>query len=249
MSRLEEGQVYPVRVIADVTRRCNLSCWYCHSSSGPSYKGPELTSEDVRNIYQAAETRQVFDISLTGGEPTMWPVLAEAMEQSRTLVYPALLLITNATALSEQKLEILKRGNLKRVCVSLDGESEVHDTNRGRGTFERTLGGILALREIVDDVTVISVLDKSNCDKWWILTERLARMGVSQQHLAPVSFAGGAMSDYRGLTKDQFALVRRKVEEVKKELPAGFILRFNDILVNGPEGDTISLHSFTEGVK
>lgn len=248
MSRLERISD-PIRIIADTSRRCNLDCWYCHSTSGPFYKGPELTGKDIANIYNAAEKSRAFDITITGGEPLMWNGLDEAMAASKDLEYPAVQLITNATVLTKQKLQVLKNGNLSRICVSLDGNKEIHEANRGGNTYERTLRGIQSLREVVENITVISVVDNSNSDKWPELTQDLVELGVEQHHLAPVCFAGGAMELYKGLTGEQFDQVRKTVKSLLPELPKGFILRFNDILINGPEGRTISLNSFTEGFK
>lgn len=248
MSKLERvGD--PIRIIADTTRRCNLDCWYCHSASGPFYKGPELTGEDIVDIYNAAEKSGVFDVTITGGEPLMWNGLNEAMAASQDLEYPAVQLITNATVLTEKRLQTLKNGKLSRICVSLDGRKKTHEANRGKNTYERTLRGIQSLRKVVDNITVISVIDNTNFEEWPELTGDLIEMGAKQHHLAPVCFAGNAMEEFKGLTGDQFDLVRTTVNSLQTQLPESFILRFNDILINGPEGHTISLSAFTEGFK
>lgn len=239
----------PVRVIADTTRRCNLKCWYCHSTSGPNYKGPELTGENIRDIFEASENNCVFDVTLTGGEPTMWPGLNKAIEASHSLSYTSAQLITNATVLSQQKIDILKDGNFKRICVSLDGLAETHEQNRGGGTYARTLKGIAELRNVVDNLTVISVLDSTNYKKWPELTSMLYDIGVKQHHLAPVCFAGNAMDDYRGLSEQQFKEVRDTVDEIKARFPSEFTLMFNDVLISGPESRTMSLQTFTEFAK
>lgn len=249
MSLLKRSKAFPVRMVVDVSRRCNLSCWYCHSTSGRGYRGPELAQTDIDRIFQAAEESQVFDVTLTGGEPTLWYALPEAMELSGRLRYPALQLITNATLLDDKRLHILSKGNIQRICVSLDGSRNIHEKNRGKGSFDRTMAGIESLRQVVDNVSVISVLDASSYDGWMQLTWRLIDMGVVQHHLAPVCFAGGATVSYNGLSSAQFLWVRKTVNQMKKDLPAGFTLRFNDALVSGLQEETVSLQTFTEVVK
>lgn len=239
----------PIRIIVDTTRRCNLSCWFCHSASGPFYKGPELSDRDISEILEVAEENKVFDVTLTGGEPILWAGLEGAMKATHHLIYTSVQLITNATVLSQKKIGILKHGNLKRICVSLDGLKEAHEKNRGKGTFERTLRGISQLREVVDNLTVISVIDATNYSKWPQLTKLLVNLGVKQHHLAPVCFAGGAMYGYRGLTEQHFIEIRKMVEDLKPKLSPHFMLRFNDVLVNGPEGRIMPLQTFTELVK
>lgn len=244
-----ECKTNPVRLILDTTRRCNLHCWYCHSTSGPDYKGPELSGDDAAHLFAAAEELKIFDITLTGGETLLWRGLEQAMNASSALDYPALQLITNATVVTKQRLEWLHQSNVQRICVSLDGLEDVHTVNRGAGQYAATLRGIQELREAVDNMTVISVIDQTNYDRWPELTEALIRLGVKQHHLAPVCFAGEAMSAYKGLTPDQFVAVRARIDQLQAQLPAGFILRFNDILIHGMNQRTMSLQSFTEGFK
>lgn len=239
----------PIRIVADTTRRCNLDCWYCHSTSGPRYEGPELEGKDICNIYKAAEESRVFDITITGGEPLMWKSLDGAMDASGDLGYSALQIITNATLVDERRLQTLRRGKLSRIAVSLDGKKETHEGNRGKNTYERTIRGIRALKSVVDNITVISVLDNTNFDKWPELTYSLAEIGIKQHHLTPVCFAGEAMDLYRGLTNDQFNAVRKTVNQLIPTLPEGFILVFNDILINDPNTRTIPINSFNERFK
>ncbi len=239
----------PVRVILDTTRRCNLSCWYCHSTSGPQYQGPELTGEDVTNVYRSANQLKVFDITLTGGEPLLWTGLQQALKDSSLLDYPALQLITNATVLTKQRLEWLKQANIQRINVSLDGLEEGHTKGRSVGQYSKILDGIQDIRKVVDNITVISVIDRTNADDWPELTKMLLQIGVKQHHLTAVCFAGDAMSDYRGLTKQQFMDVRLKIEQMRQELPPWFHLRFNDVLLRGLTERIVPMHIFTEGFK
>lgn len=239
----------PVRMTVDTTRKCNLKCGYCHSSSGASYDGPELAGRDLRNIFEGAEKSKTFDITLTGGEPTLWNSLEETMSASKDLDFPSVQLITNATLINEKRVKVLKTGNLKRILVSLDGLSDIHNVNRGKGSFDKTIDGIQTLREVVDNVTVISVVDKTNFDKWQELTSRLIKMGVKQHHLCPVCFAGRAMGQYNGLSEDQFKDVRSKVDSISRTLPSDFKLVFNDILINLPLARSLSITAFVERYK
>lgn len=239
----------PIRIIIDTTRRCPLTCWYCHSSSGPNYRGPEIDPARVPEIFDAAERVRAFDITVTGGEPTLWQGLVPLLDASRKLSYASLQLITNGLTLSTRVLEAIRRANLSRVCVSLDGVEAVHTSSRGTGTWHRTIDGIRRLRDVIDNLTVISVLDNENCNRWPELTQMLPELGVSQHHLAPVCFAGHAMDEYRGLDERQFAEARRTVDELTPVLPEGFTLRFNDTMVSGMRTRRMSLHQFTESYK
>ena len=239
----------PVRMVVDTTRRCNLECWYCHSTSGPDYKGPEIAGDKLGDVFRAANDNKVFDITLTGGETLLWNGLSDAMEASQELRFPALAIITNATTVSESRIKTLQKGNIQRINVSLDGVGEHHERNRGDGSYARTIRGIQELRSVVDNLTVISVLDNTNYDKWQLLTDELIKMGVKQHHLTPVCYSGNARSQYHGLTEAQFVDVRNAVEQMKQNLPVDFKLRFGDTLVRGFDSREVPIHLFVEGFK
>lgn len=238
----------PIRLNLDTTRRCPLSCWYCHSSSGPDYRGPEIDPNQIPGIFDAAEENRIFEITITGGEPTMWPGLVPMLEQSPRLEFSSLLLITNALATPPRLLRAIESANLSRICVSLDGVGPVHDRNRGPGTYERTIQGIRELRKVHDNLAVISVIDRRNYTLWPDLTKVLAELGITAHHLTPVCTAGNALNDYHGLTADQFAHVHQKARKVAAEVPQMAIL-FNDELVHPLNSRTMGIHQFTENWK
>lgn len=236
----------PLRVLLDTTRRCQLNCWYCHSSSGPDYRGPVLDGEAIPELFDAVERLRVLEVTITGGEPTLWSGLVSALGDSHRLEFTSLQLITNALTLTPAVLRAIEASNLSRICVSLDGVAEVHDANRGAGSRAKTLRGIRDLRTVNGNITVISVLDATNHDRWPELTGELIELGVSQHHLAPVCFAGHAMNEYRGLSAEQFNQIATRTEQMSAELPPGFILRFNDTLLRAPRSRTMALSQMTE---
>ena len=236
-----------VRLIADTSRRCNLRCWYCHSTSGPDYPGPEIQNDQLAEILSTAERLRVFDITVTGGEPALWPGLLRLMEESQQIEFARLQLITNATLVTDRVLSILERGKLARICVSLDGLEMVHNRNRGEGIFKCTVEGILRLRQVVDNLTVVTVIDRTTAQRWPELTHLLIDLGVKQHHLAPVCFAGNAMNAYRGLTAEQFVHVRTEVQRMAAQLPIKLV--FNDSMVGGIASRTMPINTFTEWAK
>lgn len=239
---------HPVRINLDTTRRCQLTCWYCHSSSGPDYRGPVIGTEMLADIIDTADAMRAFEITVTGGEPALWPGLIPLLELSTRLEYTQLLLITNALTTTPRLLAAIEAAALSRICVSLDGIGEVHDRNRGPGTFARALAGLRRLVAVHGNVTVISVVDATNHDRWPELTGLLAEIGVTAHHLAPVCTAGHALTDYRGLSVNQFAEVHERVRRVHEELPEIEVV-FNDQLVRSPASRTMGLHQFTENYK
>jgi len=125
------------------TRRCNLQCLHCYSSSGPR-ASDQLPLDLVRRVIEDS-AREGYNIAgFSGGEPTLYPWLAEALESAhqsglRTTV------TSNGMLLSERLLERV-RGSLDLLAISLDGVPASHDrmrsSNKAFDTMARRLSAI-----------------------------------------------------------------------------------------------------------
>jgi len=237
----------PVRIVVDVTRRCNLSCYYCHSASGPTYRGPAIAGSRIGSILDAAERLGVFEVTITGGEPLMWDGLADLAEASKNLNFTSLQLITNATLVTDRMLDLLSSTKFRRICVSIDGPEDLHDAVRGPGRFAKTMEGIARLRRVVDNLTAITVVDRRNYIRWPELTQILLGAGVKQHHLTPVCFAGHAMEQYddRALRDTDYETVVDILERLSPTLPLGFITSFKDGLLRPIAERSFTLSGFT----
>lgn len=127
---------------------CNLSCQYCLASSTPRSLRKEIGLVTVKQLLDEAIDIGFDCVYFTGGEPmlldTIYEMLAYASARLPTI------LLTNAMLLRGQRLERLSavaHPNLT-IQVSLDGgRAETHDAYRGKGSWEKTVKGILALQE------------------------------------------------------------------------------------------------------
>ncbi|HEX6075171.1 MAG TPA: radical SAM protein [Micromonosporaceae bacterium] len=128
---------------------CNLACDYCCSRSSPTTPRRALGVENVARLVAEGAAAGVREVFLTGGEPFMLPDLDHVVAAS-TAHLPTTLL-TNGMLWRGRRLQMLKsmpRGRLT-LQISLDSATpENHDRHRGRGSWQRALGGIrLALGE------------------------------------------------------------------------------------------------------
>jgi MoaA/NifB/PqqE/SkfB family radical SAM enzyme len=126
---------------------CNLSCENCYIESSPKNdRLAYLTYEDVNQyVVEIQENNwQLNNIAFTGGEPFLNPHIIEILEKTLELNIPVMVL-TNAHKVIkrwEKKLIDLNNrfGDHFRLRVSLDHfTKEVHEKERGTGTFEETL--------------------------------------------------------------------------------------------------------------
>ena len=126
------------------TRRCNLRCLHCYSSSSPE-AAAALPASLLTAALTAARS-EGFDLAgFSGGEPFLYPELAALVRHARELGYYTTV-TTNGTLLNDARLAPL-RGTLDLVAVSLDGVRESHNRMRGSPqAFDRMRRGLSTLR-------------------------------------------------------------------------------------------------------
>lgn len=126
--------------------RCNLSCENCYIESNPKNdRLAFITADDVRPYLEEIKEQNLgtCEIGLTGGEPFLNPHIIEVIELCLKEGFK-ILLLTNAFRIERYKNDLLllsqEYGEKFVVRVSLDHYTkEIHEAERGEGTFEPTL--------------------------------------------------------------------------------------------------------------
>jgi MoaA/NifB/PqqE/SkfB family radical SAM enzyme len=160
----------PVLVSLNLTRRCNLKCHMCQQYRGDVGDSSDLTWYDARDEMPLSEWIKVLDdvadfkpwISITGGEPTLYPHLRELIVAQRERGLPGDI-TTNGQTL-ENFADFLVEQEVSLVFVSIDGPEQTHDRIRGvKGAFEKATKGIRALVEARRKRNSFSPIIVSNC--------------------------------------------------------------------------------------
>lgn len=113
--------------------RCNLGCTYCLKKV--SGKGKEITVELIEDIFNRYPDEQIDGVTINGYEPLMdfdiikYLILEKKLKVSFT---------TNGT-LAHREIAYFIRDNkdLFEIMLSLDGDKETTDRNRGEGTYDK----------------------------------------------------------------------------------------------------------------
>ena len=134
---------------------CNLTCENCYIESSPKNDRLSfLTLKDVSLFLDeiSLEKFPVKRIGFTGGEPFVNPQMLKILERTLERGF-SVLILTNAYKVLERKqasLSILnsKFVNQLQIRVSLDHHTkQIHEKERGKGTFVKTLDSIKWLFE------------------------------------------------------------------------------------------------------
>ncbi len=151
------GHRFPAHVAIAVTNKCNLKCSYCYSQAAGVF-GNDMTTAQLTGLIDelfAAGTRYIV---LTGGEPLVRKDIGQIVDH---ILGKGLKcgMSTNAL-LFESRPDVLER--LTSVNVSLDGDEELHNRNRGTQDYQKIIRGIeLAIAKKVP-VSIGCVLTHAN---------------------------------------------------------------------------------------
>jgi uncharacterized protein len=150
--------------VLKLTAVCNLDCTYCYMfnladrvhTRIPPLLSIEAARRALDRISEHLETtgQTDFDLTLHGGEPTMWPLenfvaLVDRVEEVRRRgVKLRVAMQTNAYRIDPALLPLLAEHKVS-IGVSLDGPAVINDRYRtdhaGRGSYERVMATVSAV--------------------------------------------------------------------------------------------------------
>ena len=133
----------------EITRRCNLKCVHCRSSSELEAKEhPDFDLAEAKRIIDDIASYAQPVVVLSGGEPLLREDVFEiaAYGTGKGL---RMCLATNGTLVTEESCRRLKEAGIRMVSLSLDGaDAAVHDNFRSQpGAFIGTINAARLFRE------------------------------------------------------------------------------------------------------
>ena len=131
----------PKWIAWEITRRCNLKCIHCRSSSEIEVKDhPDFSTQEAFRIIDDIISYAKPVIVLSGGEPLLRMDVFEVARYG-TEKGLRMCLATNGTLVNDKICEKIKNSGIKIVSLSLDGSEEtVHDNFRNqKGAFAGTI--------------------------------------------------------------------------------------------------------------
>ncbi|MBF0464262.1 MAG: radical SAM protein [Nitrospirae bacterium] len=139
----------PKWIAWEVTRRCNLRCVHCRSSSEATSKGhPDFSFEEGKRIIDDIRSYATPVVVLSGGEPLLRKDVFQLASYG-TEVGLRMCMATNGMLVNEKICKQMKDSGIKIVSLSLDGSTaEVHDNFRHQsGAFEGVMRAAAYFRD------------------------------------------------------------------------------------------------------
>lgn len=173
---------------------CNLACDYCCAQSSPQALARRFPVDVARSAFAEFAELGGREVFLTGGEPFMHPELGDLLAAAEGLDRT---LLTNAMILGRgrrrETLEAMDRS--VALQVSLDSATpEIHDRQRGAGTWGKALDGIELASSLGFRVRIAATLYDEDPTGVADLHRRLDSLGIAAEDrvIRPVAQEGFA---------------------------------------------------------
>ena len=141
----KRGPYIPHIVAWNLTKRCNLACAHCYISAGSWHATDDELSTDecLRILDEILEVNPNPMLILTGGEPLLRDDL-ETLAKRASGGGATVVVGTNGTRLTDERIDSLMESGVKGVAVSIDSlRPEYHDRFRhGGGALTDTMAAI-----------------------------------------------------------------------------------------------------------
>ncbi len=220
------GQL-PHVVAWNLTRRCNLECAHCYISAGPwQARGDELSTADCLQILdQVLAVNSNPMLILTGGEPLVRDDLEQIVERAAE-AGATVVLGTNGTLITAERVASLKKAGLLGVAVSVDSlDPRYHDRFRhGDGALQQTLDAVEVLRDARLDFIVQTTVTRGNRSELGALAAWAAERGAVSFNVYFVVQTGRA-SGMDGLSPEENEEVLTELAALEREYRGRMMVR------------------------
>jgi MoaA/NifB/PqqE/SkfB family radical SAM enzyme len=135
------GHPPPVTLVVNPTMACNLRCRGCYSFEYA--RGAGMEPALLRKVLSEARAMGTRFITLTGGEPFLYPHLLDVVEEFHDLTFMS---YTNGTLLTDAVADRLARAGNLYPAFSVEGFAEDTDARRGSGIHAKVTAAMERLR-------------------------------------------------------------------------------------------------------
>ena len=204
----------PINVQIEVTSKCTSECIHCYNFWRKGDCGfvhgnfGALSKEDAKTIIQKLGDAEVFQITITGGEPLMnYPTTLSSIELARNMNM-GVGLNSNMVLLTKKRAVELKQTGLNHILTSILGPSaEIHDRITQRpNSFEKLIKAVRVAHDAGLRVSANMVVSQLNFDKVRATAKLVAGLGI-KSFMATKAGCPGNCSDFSQIAPSHEQLV------------------------------------------
>lgn len=150
---------FPLIVSLTLTNRCNLKCIYCYGSYF-TRKIKDFPAKFWLDLIDELSSMGTRLIHLEGGEPLLRDDIGKLIDYVKRK--NMICRLNSNGLLVPKKIKEIKK--LNSLCISLDGDEESNDKNRGKGTYKKIIEAIRVAKQHGLAVLTSTVLTSNNIE-------------------------------------------------------------------------------------
>ena len=198
----------PRQVSIALTNACDLECAHCYAPKRPA----TLAFEQLTVWLAELDANGCIGVGFGGGEPTLYPRLAELCSFATKETNLAVTMTTHAHHLDDQMLRELS-GNLNFIRVSMDGVGATYEAIRGK-SFNTLVDRIKALSRLMP-FGINFLVNSNTINDLHSATELAAKLGASEFLLLPEV----PVRDRKGIDDETAVKFHKWVNEYRGSVP------------------------------
>ena len=175
----------PKWIAWEITRRCNLRCVHCRSSSQLEVEGhPDFSLDEAKRVLDDIHSYASPVVVLSGGEPLLRPDVFDIARYGTALGL-RMCLATNGSLVTADTCRQITESGIRMVSLSLDGSTAaVHDDFRNQpGAFDGVMNAIRLFNAHNIDFLVNSSFTKRNQDEAPKIHQLVKSLGATAWYL------------------------------------------------------------------
>ena len=175
----------PKWIAWEITRRCNLRCVHCRSSSQLEVEGhPDFSLDEAKRVLDDIHSYASPVVVLSGGEPLLRPDVFDIARYGTALGL-RMCLATNGSLVTADICRQITESGIRMVSLSLDGSTAaVHDDFRNQpGAFDGVMNAIRLFNAHNIDFLVNSSFTKRNQDEAPKIHQLVKSLGATAWYL------------------------------------------------------------------
>lgn len=179
----QELQYFPLEVSYFVNNICNLSCKHCYVGYNKTDNSLEL--DEWKRIFDEFLSLGARTFGNVGKEPLLnWVKTKNILNylKQKKIGIPNLRFgfVTNGILLDEEKIIELNEIMPDYVDISMDGNKEVHDFIRGKGTYDPLMANLQTLSKysLKDKIFISFTLNRLNASCFGDMIKNVYALGI-----------------------------------------------------------------------
>jgi radical SAM protein with 4Fe4S-binding SPASM domain len=170
---------HPLKILFEITTKCNLNCNHCDASAIPS-TGHDVPTEEFLSLLERLHHHGTRDVELTGGEPLLHPDFQEIFDFC-VETFEKVVVTTNGLLIDEDTVKKFAYHTNVVVQIRVDSSTPGHyDKRQVNHALEKTIQAcqLLVLHGIPRSIMI--TMSKDNIDNIEDILQLSCELGIGQ---------------------------------------------------------------------